>query len=299
MSSNDIKVTIGMCVKNSESTVKEALQSTLSQDVPNVFFELLIVDGYSRDNTLKIVKTFLRKTDIQSKIFLENKGLPHARQMIVDNARGKYIVWVDGDMILTKDFIKSQFEFMEKNPLVGIAKGKYSSFGRETHHENIVAALENVEFLLNTMYEGATNSKALGTSGCIYRTIAIREIGGFDLELIGVGEDMDVENRIRNAGWLLHVTSAPFYETRRESWRLLWNEYFWHGCGGRRLFEKDWQLFDFYKMIPPVAIIAEFLRIPSAYKLTRQRIVLLLPLHYTFKRIAWFSGFIKSGFEKN
>lgn len=297
MQAFNVKVTVGLCVKNSELTVKEALRSVLNQDFPHGCFELIVVDGYSRDNTMKIVRDCLQKSDAQAEVFYENQGLPQARQIVVDNARGEYIVWVDGDMVLSKGFLTEQVEFMEKNLLVGIAKGKYTD--KTDNNQSVVATLENIEFLVNTMLEGETGSKVLGTSGCIYRTRALREISGFDFNIKGVGEDMDVESRIRDAGWSLHVTSAIFYETRRQSWRALWNEYFWHGRGGRHLFKKNWRLFNLYKMLPPVAIVAEFFRVPTAYRLTRRKIVLLLPFHYTFKRVAWFSGFVKSGFEKN
>jgi glycosyltransferase involved in cell wall biosynthesis len=290
-----VVVTVGLCIKNSELTLKEALQSVIDQDFPHGSFELVVVDGHSRDNTLEVVRACLSKSDIRAEIFYENQGLPQARQIVVDNANGRYVVWVDGDMVLTRGFLTKQVEFMEKNPLVGVAKGKYAN--EPNSNQSVVATLENVEFLLNTLLEGETDSKVLGTSGCIYRISALRDIGGFDFSIKGVGEDMDVENRIRNAGWSLHVTSAMFYETRRQNWRALWNEYFWHGCGGRRLFKKNRHLFELYKMLPPLAIVAEFFRVPPAYRLTRRKVVLLLPFHYAFKRLAWFSGFIKSGFE--
>lgn len=298
MRGSNAKVTVGICVKNSELTISEAMQSVINQDFPHESMELIVVDGCSQDNTLRIIRECLKKTDMRTKIFHENEGLAHARQIVVNNANGEYIVWVDGDMILTKDFIGKQVEFMEQNPNVGIAKGKYASI-KEGSRENVVATLENVEFLLNTMFEGETNSKVLGTSGCIYRISAIREIGGFDSCIKGVGEDMDAENRIREAGWSLHVAHAIFYEMRRQSWKSLWNEYFWHGSGGRQLFKKNWQVFELYKMLPPIAIMAEFLRIPSAYRLTRRKVVLLLPFHYAFKRIAWFFGFVRGASEKS
>ncbi|MFX1537635.1 MAG: glycosyltransferase, partial [Promethearchaeota archaeon] len=164
---------------------------------------------------------------------------------------------------------------------------------------SIVAFLEDIEFLLSTMFEGKTTSKSLGTSGCIYRAKAIKEVGGFDPYIIGVGEDMDAENRIRQKGWLLYITSALFYETRRQTWKSLWKEYYWHGQGGNRLFRKSWRVFKLHKMLPPVALFDELLLVPKAYKVSRKKSVLLLPLHYTFKRIAWIFGFIKSELAKN
>jgi len=287
------RVTVGMCVKNSEATIKEALISVLDQNFPHESIMLIIVDGYSQDKTLSIIKESLQKTDVETKFFYEYEGLGRARQLVVDNAKGDFIVWVDGDMVLSKDFVKKQVEFMEKHPEVGIAKGKYGTH-RSNRPGNLVAVLENVEFMLNTTLEGETNSRALGASGCIYRIKAIRQVGGFDLLISGVGEDMDVENRIRGAGWKLHITSALFFETRRQTWKSLWNEYFWHGRGGRHLLKKNKCTINLYKMLPPVALTAELFRVPTAYKLTQRKAVLLLPFHYVFKRTAWFLGFLVS-----
>ena len=153
--------------------------------------------------------------------------------------------------------------------------------------------MENAEFLLNTMSNGEASSKSLGksgctlgTSGCIYRTKAIRQVGGFDQNFKGVGEDQDAEYRVRSAGWSIHITQAVFYEKRRQTWRALWNEYFWHGRGGSLLSKKTKDTISIYKFLPPVAIVLELMRVPAAYKLTKRKATLLLPFHYIFKRIA-------------
>ena len=291
-SAHNVKVTVGICVKNSETTIKEAVESVLDQGFPHESMELVVVDGCSQDKTLRILRDNLKKTDIRTKIFYENEGLGRARQIVVNYASGEYIVWVDGDMVLSRDFVRKQVEFMDHNPDVGIAKGKYGVCAN-ANDGNVVATLENVEFILSTMFEGETSSKFLGTSGCIYRVKAIRQVGGFDPYIKGVGEDMDAESRIRGAGWLLYVTSTLFLETRRHTWKSLWNEYFWHGRGNRRLLEKNRQFINLYKILPPVAVVAELLRIPTAYRLTRRKAVFFLPVHYVFKRIAWFLGFVK------
>lgn len=294
----NVKVTVGMCIKNSESTIKEAVKSVLGQDYPHELMELIVVDGCSEDKTLEILRDSLKKRDIRTKMFYENEGLGRARQIVVDNASAEYIVWVDGDMVLSRDFVRKQVEFMDRNPDVGIAKGRYETLINSSH-ESLVATLENVELMLNTMFEGETTSKSLGTSGCIYRVKAIRQVGGFDPYFKGVGEDMDAENRIREAGWLLHVTSARFYERRRQTWKSLWNEYFWHGRGGRRVLEKNRQTINLYKMLPPVALAAELFHVAIAYRLIRRKEVFFLPFHYAFKRVSWFLGFIKGPLERS
>lgn len=287
---SNVKVTVGLCVKNCEATVEKAVNSIINQDYPLQAMELVVVDGCSKDKTISIIKNCLVNADLRNNFFSENHGLGRARQTVVENASGDYIVWVDGDMVLSRDFIRKQVGFMEANPLVGIGKGKYG-LNRE---DKLVATLENMEFLINFEVEGETASKSLGTSGCIYRLDAIRQAGGFDENFKGVGEDMDAEYRVREQGWKLYVTNAVFYEKRRETWRSLWDEYFWHGYGWQSLLSKNRDMINLAKLLPPVAVIVEFTRVPKAYKLTYQKAAFLLPFHYVFKRIAWFLGFMKS-----
>jgi glycosyltransferase involved in cell wall biosynthesis len=285
---HNIKVTIGLCVRNNEATIRQAIDSILNQDFPHELMESIVVDGCSKDRTLDIVKNRIKNSRIKSRIFREKRGLGYARQIVIDNARSEYIIWVDGDMLLSRDFVRKQVLFMERNPRVGIAKGKYGMQRRN----NLVATLEDIEFALTFRCEGETNLSSLGTSGCIYRVEAIRQVGGFDQSIKEAGEDTDVEHRIKLAGWSLCITSAVFYERRRDAWKSLWNEYFWHGTGASYVFRKNRRVINIYKMLPPVALIVELLRVPLAYRLTRRNIAFLLPFHYVFKRIAWFMGFM-------
>jgi glycosyltransferase involved in cell wall biosynthesis len=286
----NVKITVGLCVKNSEATVKVAVNSILNQDYPADQMELLVVDGSSRDQTVQTIKKCLTNTHIQARFFSENHGLGQARQIVVENAAGAYVVWVDGDMELPPDFVHKQVMFMDANPHVGIGKAKYGV----DKNAKLVAALENMEFLINYRFEGETDLKYLGTSGCIYRVEAIRQAGGFDINFRGVGEDMDAEYRVHSNGWKLYVTDAIFVERRRDSWRSLWDEYFWHGYGFRSLLNKNRDMVNIGKMLPPVAVLAELKRVPQAYRLTGQKSAVLLPFHYVFKRVAWFLGFLKS-----
>jgi len=283
-------VTIGLCVKNVEQTIEEVLNSILEQDFPHELIELIVVDGCSNDKTLLIIEVKLSKADIKHKIFRENSGLGWARQIVVDNACGEYIVWVDGDILLLRDHVKKQVEFMEQNPNAGIGVGKHMMY----NETSLVATMENIEDAIEFKLGGEVRSKILGTGGSIYRVKAIKDIGGFDEHIRGSCEDMDAEYRVRAAGWGLYVTPATFSELRRKTWKTLWDEYFWHGYGGHCILHKNVGLINRYKMFPPIAILTEIVRSSIAYKLTHRKVMFLLPLHYTFKRIAWCMGFVKS-----
>lgn len=288
------KVTIGVCVKNSESSIKEAIESILNQDYPHELMELIIVDGYSKDNTLSIIKNCLKNVNLRTKIFQENEGLGWARQIVVENANGKYIVWVDSDMILSKDFVRKQVEFMENNPSVAIAKGKLAlkSTG------SALATLETFSRAISKMIDFKSNARSnvLGTGGSIYRTQVIKQVGGFDKDIKGYCEDWDIELKIRKAGWLLKTMNVEYldYERLGMTWKDLWVRYWRRGYDTHYFLHKHPGLIKHYRMFPPAAFFAGLFHAHRLFKLTKEKIVFLLPFQYVFKMVAWYIGFIKS-----
>jgi glycosyltransferase involved in cell wall biosynthesis len=289
-----IKVTLGLCVKNNEETISYVMRSVLKQNYPREYMEIIVVDGFSEDNTLKIIKRNLCEKGLLVKFLCENVGLGFARQMVVDNASGDYVIWVDGDTVFPQDFVKRQVKFMDENSRVGIGRARYGILQGSNH----VAFLENIPFVVESL---RFNEKAplgiCGTEGAIYRVEAIKQAGGFDVNIKGAGEDIDLARRILAMGWEARVTDAVFYEICKGSWKDLWKQYVWWGYGGHFVFHKT-KNFDFlFKMSPLGGFLAGILRLPHAFKLSKQKIICLLPLHYAFKRLAYCYGFTKAHIE--
>lgn len=287
------KVTIGLCVKNAEATIAYAMKGIMNQDFPRELMELIVVDGYSKDNTLKIIERILNGT-ISSRTIFENKGLGVARQIVVDNASGEYIVWVDGDIVLAKNHVSKQVEFMDNHPNVGIGRSRYGIWPES----GPVAFLENIPFVVeSSKFEGNVPVTICGAEGSIHRVRAIRQVGGFDIGIKGAAEDIDLASRILAAGWPAHTTDAFFYELCRDSWRDLWKEYTWWGRGGHYAFHKKAQASMLFQMSPIGGALSGILRLPLAYKLSGRKLLLLLPFHYAFKRLAFCFGFTQAHLE--
>jgi glycosyltransferase involved in cell wall biosynthesis len=295
-SSSSIIVTIGFCVKDVSDTIRDAIRSISKQDLSHALMELIVVEGFSRDQTYSIVKNDLSEVDIDCKIYRDDKGLGAARQTVVNKAHGTYIVWVDGDMILPDDYVRKQVEFMENNPSVAIAGGKYGlHLG-----QGAVADLENLVYVVDSLYGEKAASRfghVPGTEGAICRVKAIRQAGGFDVSIKGAAEDTELACRLVVMGWDLRVANQIFTESTRKSLFSLWHQYFWYGYGGHFIFHKNADMLTLWKMTPPAGFMAGLLRFSSAYRLTHRKMVFLLPLHYTFKRIAWLFGFFRAHFE--
>jgi glycosyltransferase involved in cell wall biosynthesis len=286
-------VTVGICVRNCEATVKEAIDSIIDQDFPHELMEVIFVDDGSEDKTLSVILDSVSMMDTEVKVFhSEWKGLGWARNMVVNNAEGEYLIWVDGDMTLPSDHIRKQVEFIDRNPTVGIAKAKHGM----RPGEKIVAALENIAYMtVDSEYGGKATSKLPGTGGAIFRVEAVKQVRGFDEHITGVGEDTDVAYRIREAGWSIYMgTQTVFYERRMKTWKGLWDKYFLYGRNIFGVYRRNRNIFSLPKMVPPAALMTGFLYAIGAYKLTRRKVVFLLPFHFVFKMTAWYLGFVRS-----
>jgi glycosyltransferase involved in cell wall biosynthesis len=93
--------------------VWRAILSVLNQTHP--WFELLIIDDASTDDTEKLVKQF---SDPRVKYFKlkKNKGPATARNFGLKKAKGKYIAYLDSDNEWHKDYLESVLNAFKRYP---------------------------------------------------------------------------------------------------------------------------------------------------------------------------------------
>ncbi len=282
------KVTIGLCVKNGARVVKNAFDSISIQDYPHEFLKLVIVDDCSSDNTLSLAMEFAQKTDIKTFVTRsKGKGLGAARQIVVDNAEGDYLVWVDDDLVLPKDFIRNQVEFMEKNPNVGAAKCVYNEFSTQP-----IIRIIDFAYLL----PDPKPLKHIGVGGAIFRLKALQSVGGFDVRIKGAGEDLDVTGRIGESGWGLAVNnSARFYKKYPPATlKALWKQYGWYGYGNHFLYHKhknQWLLMLYF---PPEVLWAGIKISFLIYRVSNVKKAFVFSILSSFCMMASYVGFVRA-----
>lgn len=98
-------VSILIPVYNSELYLRECLNSVMNQ-ITNYLFEVVIVDDGSTDNSSKILNEYKNKYNNIKLITQENKGIATARNVLLENADGEYISFVDSDDTVDKHFIQ-------------------------------------------------------------------------------------------------------------------------------------------------------------------------------------------------
>lgn len=106
------KVSIICPTHNCEEVIKFTIKSVLSQSHLN--WELIIVDDYSTDLTVDVVKEF---HDSRIKLLLNNKnrGAAFSRNRAIKEASGEYIAFLDGDDLWAENKLEEQLAFMVDN----------------------------------------------------------------------------------------------------------------------------------------------------------------------------------------
>jgi len=108
-------VTVAITSYNHANYIEECIESIYNQSFRNI--ELIIIDDASSDNSVEIINEMTKKAPFPvEKIFLEkNKGLVNVRNTILEKKLSKYVLFVDSDNFLPKNYIEELNKVAEKD----------------------------------------------------------------------------------------------------------------------------------------------------------------------------------------
>lgn len=99
---------------NAAAYIAETIESVFAQTYTN--WEMLIVNDCSKDNTAEIVQSYAAKDKRIKLINLkQNSGAAIARNAAIQNAKGRYIAFLDSDDLWKKEKLQKQIQFMQQN----------------------------------------------------------------------------------------------------------------------------------------------------------------------------------------
>ncbi|HEX7155334.1 MAG TPA: glycosyltransferase [Thermoanaerobaculia bacterium] len=110
-------VSIIMPVYNRERMVREAIESALAATIP---VELIVVDDASTDGTWDVVRSY---PGIRAIRLAENGGQLRARNRGLDEARGKYVKYLDSDDLLLPEHLALEVAEAERVGAEVVASG--------------------------------------------------------------------------------------------------------------------------------------------------------------------------------
>jgi GT2 family glycosyltransferase len=156
-------------------------------------------------------------------------GLAAARQLGAEVASGRYVAYVDSDVVLGEGCLEAMARVLESDATIGGVQpmielqetstywGRGEQSRRELDPERVVG-----------------DRQTMGCTATMFRRDLILE-HRFDPFFVGAGEDIDFSRRLKAAGWRLYRTDARAYHRSRESLIGFLRQRFWYGRGAVRL----------------------------------------------------------------
>lgn len=142
MKSEQHLVSIIVPVYNIEKYVSACIESLVNQTYKNL--QIILVDDGATDNSGKICDEWANKHSKIEVVHKLNGGLSDARNAGIDNAKGRYIFFVDGDDYVLPDYIEKIMNCDPEIPFIGCSYYNLLSAGEKTE-----TVFLNCEFSIN------------------------------------------------------------------------------------------------------------------------------------------------------
>lgn len=175
---------------NEEKFLPNLLQDLVDQQDKD--FEVLLIDGHSIDKTVQKAEEF--KKNLNLSIYeVKKRNAAFQRNYGAQHATGKYVVFIDADTRLTKNFTKNLRKDLKQN-LSLILIPQYLSHEKFFQSTAVLSAL-------NLLIEASQKTnKALAIAVClIFERNFFLHLNGFD-EKVVFAEDCEIVRKAKKAG---------------------------------------------------------------------------------------------------
>lgn len=165
---NKIKISLIVPVYNGEKYIKRCVCSLLNQTLKEI--EIIIINDGSIDNTIKILKDYVYDNRIII-ITQKNQGVSSSRNKGLEISRGEYILNIDSDDWIEKNYCEEMYKKAKKNDLDILVSDFYLNFeGNEKNHyfkdlliddEKILSGEEYMEIFFKENFNGYNWNKLI------------------------------------------------------------------------------------------------------------------------------------------
>ena len=192
--SNKTTVSVVVPVYNQELFIGRCLRSLLDQTLDKESYEIIVVNDCSKDNTLPILEKFKNKIKLINN--KKNMGLPDSLNRGIKSAQGRFIVRVDSDDYVNREFLNFLQMYLLYNPKMDSVCCDYYLVDEE---EKIIKR-EN------------SSESPIGC-GIIFKSQDIIKLGLYDENFL-LHEDIDLRKRFEK-NYNIFRLELPLYRYRR------------------------------------------------------------------------------------
>jgi len=182
------RISFIVIAKNESFTISRCIYSIISCGETLLNYEIIFIDSLSSDGTLEKVKKVNNK---KIRIFqiTKNANAAVARNVGIRYLKYEYIFFVDGDVEIHIDFIKSAIKEMKNSHQIGAIYGQIKEFQYISNYKKVIRIVKD--------RMGIKKRISQIVRGGIFFTknSVVKDIGNFD-ERLKQGEDRDYIMRV-------------------------------------------------------------------------------------------------------
>lgn len=197
--SAQIKISVIIAARNEEGNIDQLLLALQRQTYPKEYFEVIVVDDNSGDNTSLVIKEFPEVILIQLKADNINSGKKKAIETGIAAANGELIVTTDADCLPGKEWLHTIALFQnEKQPLfiaapVNLNTGKAGS--------GFLSIFQQLDFMVLQGITAASVYKNIHSmcngANLAYKRKVFYDVNGFEgIDVIASGDDMLLMHKV-------------------------------------------------------------------------------------------------------
>lgn len=231
---NACALSVVIPVHNASETIRSQLDALIAQSVPFPW-EIIIVDNNSTDDSAAIASMYSETTNtpqIRVVAAFDGQGASYARNFGIAEARSEAIACCDADDIVGPSWVATMGTALQEHDVV---TGPLEV--RQLNPAWLVATRGIFALDRISTYAGAFPLAGAGNIGM--RRSVWDQVGGFDEEMRGAGEDIEFCLRLFLRGIPLHFEANCIVHYRyRGDARTLWNQGRFYGRGRPLIFKR-------------------------------------------------------------
>lgn len=200
------RFTVYIAAHNVGRFLSEAIESVLRQTVDD--WELIIIDDNSQDNTPEVLKLYQGDPRIRI-LTTEGLGLPGVCNLALRQARGRYLIRLDGDDMFDENILLILGNMMDREEDLALVFPDYyltDEHGQIFAHERR-EKLHDANHLLDAPPNGACT---------LVRRSIMEELGGYREDL-GAQDGFDLWSKIKDSHRSANVNLPLFFYRRHEN----------------------------------------------------------------------------------
>ena len=201
--------------KNEERYLERTLRSIKNQTYKPI--EIIVSDAKSTDGTLKISKKFV------DKIILKKTNIPAGRNLGAKYARGKYLVFVDADCILARDWVEKSYSSFEREN-ADLVNGSFEPIEKTMKAKIFIKVLNGARILSNIL--GLSN--VMGPGVVAIKKETFTRVRGYR-ENLAMAEEEDLGKRVNKIGKIFYERNCKARTSFRRmekdgylKWSFVW-----------------------------------------------------------------------------